>query len=81
MFERNLAAKVRDPQFSADIGPLLAHGYRWNMDEAARKVGARLSALRRVSHGRERNNCVVRNQREPRHNTLVMSVFAKSPPT
>ena len=45
MFERNLAAKVRDPQFSADIGPLLAHGYRWDMDEAARKVGARLSAL------------------------------------
>ena len=45
MFERNLAAKVRDPQFSADIGPLLVHGYRWEMDEAARKIGARLFAL------------------------------------
>ena len=45
MFERNLAAKVRDPQFSADIGPLLSHGYRWDMDEAARKVTTRLLAL------------------------------------
>ena len=45
MFERNLAGKVRDPQFSADIGFLLAHGYLWDMGEAARKVGTRLLAL------------------------------------
>ena len=45
MFEKNIAAKVRDPQFSADLEPLLAHSYRWDMDEAARKVGAGLVAL------------------------------------
>ena len=45
MFEKNIAAKVRDPQFSPDLEPLLAHGYRWDMDEATRKVGAGLVAL------------------------------------
>lgn len=45
LFERNLAAKLRDPRFSADIGPLLAHGYRWDMDKAARKVAAGLIVL------------------------------------
>ena len=45
LFERNLAAKLRDPQFRADIGPLLAHGHRWDMEEAAREVSARVIAL------------------------------------
>jgi hypothetical protein len=30
LFERNLAAKLNTPQFSADIGPLLASGYKWD---------------------------------------------------
>jgi predicted nucleotidyltransferase component of viral defense system len=45
MFERNLAAKLRTPEFAADIGPLLASGYEWNMEEAARRVSERLIAL------------------------------------
>ncbi len=43
-FERNLAAKLHDRQFSADIGPLLAHNYRWDMEGAARTVSSRLIA-------------------------------------
>jgi len=45
LFERNLSGKLCDPQFGADIGPLLAHGYRWNMGKAAQEVSARLIAL------------------------------------
>ena len=43
-FERNLAAKLRDRQFSADIGPLLARDYRGDMEGAARTVSFRLIA-------------------------------------
>jgi predicted nucleotidyltransferase component of viral defense system len=45
LFEQNLDAKLRDPQFSADIGPLLAPGYKWDMAEAAQAVSSRLIAL------------------------------------
>ena len=45
LFEQNIAAKLRDPQFSADISPLLAHGYRWDMEKAARTILERLVAL------------------------------------
>ena len=45
LFERNLADKLCDPQFSADIGPLLAGGYRWDLTEVARTVSDRLIAL------------------------------------
>jgi predicted nucleotidyltransferase component of viral defense system len=45
MFERNLAGKLRMPEFAADIGPLLAPGYDWNMEEAAQRVSERLIAL------------------------------------
>ena len=45
LFERNLSGKLRDPQFGADIGLLLAHGYRWNMGKAAQEVSERLIAL------------------------------------
>jgi predicted nucleotidyltransferase component of viral defense system len=38
MFERNLAAKRRDPIFTADITPLLAPGETWNLDEAFERV-------------------------------------------
>ena len=38
MFEANIAAKLRDAQFNADIDPLLAHNYRWEMDKTARRV-------------------------------------------
>lgn len=41
-FERNVAEKLRDPQFNADIGPLLATGYTWNYQEAAEKVCSQL---------------------------------------
>ena len=45
LFERNLSDKLRDPQFGADIGPLLAHGYRWDMGKAAQEVSGQLIAL------------------------------------
>ncbi len=45
MFEKNLAAKLRMPQFAADITPLLASGYAWQMDDAAQIVFARLVGL------------------------------------
>ena len=45
LFEQNIAAKLRDPQFNADIGPLLAYGYNWDMEEAARTIVARLTRL------------------------------------
>ena len=45
LFERNLSGKLRDPRFGADIGSLLAHGYRWAMEEAAQEVSVRLIAL------------------------------------
>ena len=41
-FERNVVEKLRDPQFNADIGPLLATGYTWNYQEAAEKVCSQL---------------------------------------
>lgn len=44
-FERNLALKMRDPQFVADIGPLLAAGYEWDAKAAAAAVSSRLVAL------------------------------------
>ena len=33
LFERNLAAKLKMPLFAADIGPLLAVGYRWDIHD------------------------------------------------
>ena len=44
-FERNLTAKLRDRQFRSDIAPLLAHGYSWDVEAAARQVSTRLVSL------------------------------------
>lgn len=44
MFEQNLSAKRRDPIFTADMAPLLAHGHVWNFDDAFEVVWARLIA-------------------------------------
>jgi predicted nucleotidyltransferase component of viral defense system len=45
LFEQNMAGKLHDPQFGADIGPLLAHGYSWDMEDAAQTVSSRLVGL------------------------------------
>jgi len=37
-FEANLAQKMRDPAFTADLGRLLAPGVDWDLTEAARLV-------------------------------------------
>ena len=37
-FEENLAHKLKDRRFTADIGPLLAHGRAWDLDTMARTV-------------------------------------------
>jgi hypothetical protein len=44
-FERNLAAKFRNAQFMAEIGPLLAASYKYDRDKAAEVVLNRLVAL------------------------------------
>jgi predicted nucleotidyltransferase component of viral defense system len=41
-FEENFALKMRDPQFLADIRPLLAAGYQWDAEAAALLVSSRL---------------------------------------
>lgn len=43
-FEENLALKLGDPEFTGDIGPLLADGFRWEIDKAAPVVLSRLIA-------------------------------------
>ncbi len=43
-FEQNFDAKLRDRQFTADIGALLATGYAWDIDDAAGIVSSRLIA-------------------------------------
>ncbi len=45
MFERNLAGKLGDPQFGADMSALLTKGYEWRPVEAARMVSERLIGL------------------------------------
>ena len=45
LFERNLSAKLCDPQFSADIGPLLAYNHRWDLAKMTRIVSERLITL------------------------------------
>lgn len=35
LFEKNIAGKLADPEFAADIGPLLAAGFSWNIKTAA----------------------------------------------
>ena len=45
LFEQNLALKLDDPLFTADIGPLLAPGYSWDIADAAKAVASRLIAL------------------------------------
>ncbi len=45
MFESNLAGKLDDPQFNADMSALLTRGYEWRPVEAARTVSERLISL------------------------------------
>ncbi|MGY4752605.1 nucleotidyl transferase AbiEii/AbiGii toxin family protein [Pannonibacter sp. Q-1] len=42
LFEQNMHQKRSDPQFTADIGPLLANGYAWDFESAAAKVQSAL---------------------------------------
>lgn len=44
-FEENFALKMRDPQFTADISPLLTVGYLWDAEAAAPVVSSRLIEL------------------------------------
>jgi hypothetical protein len=41
-FEKNIAVKLDDPAFAADIGPLLAAGFIWDIKTAAPVVSSRL---------------------------------------
>jgi predicted nucleotidyltransferase component of viral defense system len=45
LFEKNLAGKLRDPGFGADVGPLLASAYKWDIKAAAEIVSSRLIEL------------------------------------
>jgi predicted nucleotidyltransferase component of viral defense system len=42
LFEQNMHQKLRDAQFAADISPLLATGYSWDIKAAAEAVSAEL---------------------------------------
>ena len=44
-FEQNLDGKLSNPQFNADIGPLLTVGHVWDMKAAAAQVSERLIEL------------------------------------
>lgn len=44
-FEENLALKMEDPGFLADIGPLLVAGHTWEPKDAARIISSGLIAL------------------------------------
>ncbi|PYS12947.1 MAG: nucleotidyl transferase AbiEii/AbiGii toxin family protein [Acidobacteria bacterium] len=44
-FEQNIAAKIRSPQFIADLTPLLAEGFSWDIKEGAGAVSSRLIRL------------------------------------
>ena len=41
-FEKNIAAKLDDPEFAADIGPLLASVFTWDIKTAVPVVSTRL---------------------------------------
>jgi predicted nucleotidyltransferase component of viral defense system len=45
LFERNLAEKMRDPEFLADISPLLSDRYTWDPEAEAPIVSSRLIEL------------------------------------
>ena len=45
MFEKNLAGKIGDAQFNADMSALLRPGFEWRPSEVARTVSQRLLAL------------------------------------
>lgn len=45
MFERNLAGKIGDAQFNADMSALLRPGFEWRPSEAAQTVSERLIRL------------------------------------
>lgn len=44
-FEQNMDQKLRDPQFTADIGPLLAPGFSWDLQSASKIVSENLIQL------------------------------------
>jgi hypothetical protein len=41
-FEKNIASKLHDPEFAADISPLLTAGFTWDINAAAFVVSSRL---------------------------------------
>jgi predicted nucleotidyltransferase component of viral defense system len=41
-FEKNIAGKLHDPEFAADIGPFLAAGFIWEIKAAGPMVSSRL---------------------------------------
>ena len=43
-YERNLRAKLDDSRFTADIGPLLANGFAWDIEAAAKAIRTQLIA-------------------------------------
>ncbi len=44
VFKQNITAKLQDPNFNADISPLLATGYNWDCEEAVEDIFSRLIA-------------------------------------
>ncbi len=55
-FEENLALKMEDPAFLADISPLLTANYYWEPKAAAQVITERLVALLPGIPGRARSS-------------------------
>jgi hypothetical protein len=45
LFERNMAGKLHDPEFAADISPLLSAGFTWDIETPALLVLSRIIAI------------------------------------
>jgi predicted nucleotidyltransferase component of viral defense system len=45
IFEENLAGKLKDARFAADMGPLLAPGRTWEFEDAAARIAKELVTL------------------------------------
>ena len=54
IFEQNLAEKITDARFAADMSPLLARGRTWDMEKAAARVATLIELLPGKPWKRER---------------------------
>jgi Nucleotidyl transferase AbiEii toxin, Type IV TA system len=64
-FEKDMVHKLRDPEFAADIGPLLAAGFAWNIEAATSMVSSEL--IERLPRAAWKGETSVKQPRKRRH--------------